>query len=431
MKKVLVISYYFPPMGMGGVQRTLKFAKYLPRFGWTPTVLTVKEVAYDAYDATLLKEAAGLPVIRTGSLDPLRLRWKWDRRSRIRGDDPGGHPRSQKLERMNRRLIPWFFLPDSKLLWLPFAFTQAIRLLRSEPFDLIFTTSPPHSAHLLGARLKRAAGLPWVADFRDDWLGASPDTLPTSFHRWMNTKTAVRTIRQADRLIGVSRPITERMLEATGRNSRDFFTIFNGYDRDDFEGIKATRSDRFRIVYTGTLSPVLNPEPFFRGVARAIADHPDVRSVLSIRLFGAAVGIDLKSMLRAYDLESVTEIAGYRPHTECIRELIRSDMLLFILPGSMDEGMVTGKIFEYLAAGKPILALTPKGEAERLIIEHARGVVVPPENVEIIANQILRAYTLWKRRDLRLTVTRWEGIEDYERRQLTRDLAGVFQTLVP
>ena len=167
MKRVLIISYNFPPMGMGGVQRATKFAKYLPSFGWEPIILTVKDVDYFAKDYTLLKElSSDTKVIRTGSFDPLRLSYllksimKKNKKSRGETYTP-----------LKAKILSWLFFPDNKIGWIPFALSKGLKICKNEKIDLIFSTSPPPSLHLIGYFLKKLTGKVWLADFRDEWIG--------------------------------------------------------------------------------------------------------------------------------------------------------------------------------------------------------------------------------------------------------------------
>jgi glycosyltransferase involved in cell wall biosynthesis len=422
MKRVLVVAYYFPPMGMGGVQRAQKFVKYLPEFGWEPIVLTVRNTAYYADDPALNEEIGSTRVIRTESFDPLRIL------GRVSGSKPRvPHPES-RMERWNRRLQPWLFIPDSKVLWIPFALNAARSLLRTVKPDMVFTTSPPHSAHLTGYRLK-AMGLPWVADFRDHWLAESYESVPTAWHRAANRFLLNRVLARADRVIAVSKPILNDLIKRTNRPER-FTHIPNGFDRKDFDGVSAESSSFFTIVYCGTLSPIRRPDVFLDAASEAVKRNPELSEALRIRFVGSVYGFDLPAAIRKFELEEQTEIVGYVTHRESIRQLMNADLLLLLISGDSSGGVVTGKIFEYIASGKPILAIVPPGEAERLILSCARGAVVRPNDREGLTGQILRAFDLWKRNDLRVTRPRWEGLDVLERREQTRKLAEIFRQVV-
>lgn len=425
MNRVLVIAYYFPPMGMGGVQRAVKFVKYLPEFGWEPTVLTVKDVLYYARDDSFEEDMKDASVVRTESLDPLRLGAKWSDQKSAVVSGRCGH-----LGKLHGMIARWMAIPDPKVLWIPHAVQAALKLIHQNKIDLILTTSPPHSAHLIGWYLKRMTGVPWVADFRDDWLGMYFDDLPTRAHAGLNRWIIRQIIEKANGIVTVSEPIRDVLL-AISRNTKSRCEVIrNGYDRSEFEGVSEGSRDLFTITYSGTVSPLLNPSVFLQGVAQALDQRTDLRTRIRVRFIGGIIDLDLSHMIESYGLNDIVSVEGYLPHDESVGRMIDSDLLLLLLPESGSAGLVTGKVYEYLASGKPILALAPCGEDEQLIIKHARGVVVPPEDVEGVAGRIVRSFELWERGDLKITKPRWEGIEVYDRRYLTRLLAFFFDKVV-
>jgi glycosyltransferase involved in cell wall biosynthesis len=418
-------------MGGGGAQRTTKFVRYLPDFGWEPVVLTVKDVLYHSRDASLLHELKGREIIRTGSWDPQRVGWKVQRIHRKKEEKLYEGSGISLLQKMNRRLLPWVLTPDPKVLWLPLVKREALQIINKKEIDCIFTTSPPQSDHLAGLWLRKKTGLPWVADFRDNWLSKQSESVPTPIHRKMNDGMSQRVVEQADRIVTVSDMITEDLHEKSGRQKRYFSTITNGYDKTDFNGIESRfRDKRFTITYCGALDVVRNPEVFLLGVARALENRPELRENLLVRFVGSVHGIDLKRMIQKHRLEAIAEHVKYVPHSTSIEHMMSSDMLLLLISEDTGAELVTGKIFEYLASGKPILAVVPGGEAEKFVLRHARGVVVPPDDAESIAAKLIRSFTLWKRGDLKVTVPRWKDIEKYERKGLTKALADIFNEVI-
>jgi glycosyltransferase involved in cell wall biosynthesis len=422
MKRVLIFAYYFPPMGMGGVQRIQKFVKYLPEFGWEPIVFSVRDVMYHAEDTTLLEEIKDRQIVRTESLDLLRLRKKLFRPNRVRrtGDEEG----ARFPENIFKRLLSWIYVPDSKIPWIPCVLPEASRLIHSRPVDLLFTSSPPLSAHLAGLFLKRRVNVPWIADFRD--TVSEPHQGLTPVHRWLNQGIMRNIVRHADHIVTVSDPITRELHIQSGKSLDAFSTLPNGFDREDFAGFRKKKQKKWIWTYCGTVSSIQNPKNFLQALVEAIAACPELRKVLHVRFVGAVIGVPLKQFISRLKLQDIVESIGYVSHRESIRFLMESDMLLLLLDEKLSPGMVTGKVFEYLASGKPILAAVPKGEAERLIIRFARGVVVPPANVDTMTRQILRCYTLWKRGDLKVSVERWKGLEVFDRRNQAGELARIF-----
>ncbi len=432
MKKVLFISYYFPPMGMGGVQRSAKFVKYLHEFGWEPIVLTVKDVFYHAHDPSLLNEVSKTTIVRTESFDPLRIKQRLSSPIRKKINSHAPTHRSSIFHLINRHCFPWIFIPDTKVPWIPLAIREADRILQQHHIDLILTTSPPHSSHLIGLSLKKKRGIPWVADFRDDWKTEQFERGPTLMHRRLDRRMASRVVQKADKIVTVTDPILHNLIRLSHRNPKHFITIPNGYDRDDFDRSDPSDSDpqKWTITYCGSLYPKRNPEQFLQAVSEAVHDQPAIKEKIDIRFVGNVYEIDLTRMIEKYGLKDVVHVAGYISHQENIRYLMSSNCLLLLIAKDESKGIATGKIYEYLASGKPIFAIVPEGEAEKMIIKHARGVVIPPDDGEGMKAQLIRAFDLWKRKDLKITVPRWEGIEQYERRNQTKVLADIFDRCV-
>lgn len=427
MKRVLIIAYYFPPMGMGGVQRTTKFARYLPDFGWEPTVLTVKPVAYYAHDPSLLDEVKHVRIVRAESLDPLRLvqRLRKGEGAKTVPNASGGG----LLSRIHGWMTRWFLIPDSKVLWRPFA-KQAVRRLQNErPFDLVLTSSPPHSVHALGAWMQSKYGTPWVADFRDIWMGESYERGPTPFHNVLNARMARCVVRRADAVISVSTP-GSRILEAVRGSS--VHTLHNGFDADDFKikVEKDTPSERMTFTYTGSMNALFDPEDFLKAIRLLLEKHADMQSRIRIRFVGASSSTDLESSIRSFGLEDAVEWTGYVPHHESVRSLIQTDALLLPLEASLSEAHTPGKVFEYLASGRPILGVMPESEAARLIREYDAGQVVHPGDVQGIADALLNLYRAWENGALKSHPVCRPSLQQFERKHQTGTLARMFDAIL-
>jgi len=382
VKKLLFISYYFPPLGMGGVQRAAKFARYLPEFGWMPYVVTVKPIRYYAYDETLLHEIQHVPVFRTGSLDPARMahllsKLLGERRKR-RTDQAFVAPQVRSFARWQARV----FVPDSKILWLPFAWWQIRRLLAREHFDAVFSTSPPISAHFLAEKIH----LPWIADFRDYWsYGDRIDALPAR-HRKAYQSAMTRIAQRAQRIITVSQPIADAIRPFGPQNSA-VHVIYNGFDPDDFADVSPVSFDRFTFVYTGNLNERWDLQSFFQAVLDFWKEQPEWRGRMEFVFVGRHV-IGLPNI--PHQLVPYVEFVDYVPHRQSIAYLKGAGALLFLLAEDSAPGMVTGKVFEYLASGKPILGIVPEHtEAFRILRRQPGCYLAQPGNVEDI-RQALR-----------------------------------------
>ncbi|MCJ7509216.1 MAG: glycosyltransferase family 4 protein [candidate division Zixibacteria bacterium] len=425
MKKVLIISYYFPPMGMGGVQRALKFAKYLPSFGWQPIILTVKDVDYFAKDYTLLDELpSDVKIIRTGSLDPLRLSYLLKRITRKTKESQG-----ETYTPLKAKILSWFFFPDNKIGWFPFALVKGINICKKEKVDLILSTSPPPSCHLIGYVLKRLCGKPWVADFRDLWFGPQYEFFPTPLHTAAR-KIIEKTIsKNADAIVTVNHKITEYI---QGYSPKTIETIFNGYDREDFNFEIKKPTDRFTILHFGTFGPGLNPEPFFKALSNLIRKKLINSNNIKFIKTGQTIGLNLQSLLDKYNLKDITQTLGYvSSHKGALQILAQADLLLLITSLSPQSKYVTpGKVYEYLAANRPILAIVPEDSSAAQIIQFTQtGKVISPDRIEEIEKAILDYYQNYLEKRSGLKPNRAE-INKFERKYLTSKLATLFDRTI-
>ncbi len=423
MKKVLILAYYFPPLGMGGAQRPAKFVKYLPQFGWQPIVVTVKDVAYHAHDSELLKEIAGAPLHRAGSLDPQRLLAIFFPKRQ-----PARAPKSPgRFLRALNALAAWCFIPDSKLLWLPFAILKALSLIRQQKIDCVLTTSPPHSVHLAGIFLKKISGRPLAADFRDGWSGGNFQNEPTPIHRWLNGVLEKYVLKSADAVIAVSERLTESLRKKNGQAAEKFYTITNGFDAEDFPTPAENFNKKFTIAYCGAVSAIAPLEGFWFGLSRFLQSHPAAREKISVKLIGQILLENLEARLRELNLMEVVECVGYLSHLEALRELRRAHLLLYPIADWASADFIPGKTFEYLAAGAPVLALGPAVEGVAILQRHGTLERCAHHDAAAIAQVISKYFDLQQRGLLQTKSTR--GLQQFERKTLAQRLAQILDEL--
>jgi glycosyltransferase involved in cell wall biosynthesis len=397
--RVLVVAYFFPPLGGAGVQRTLKFAKYLPQHGWDPVVITTDSDAYPVADASLAREIpAGLPVTRAHELSLFRTL------ARVAVHVPLPHSS-----------LP-FAWPDDAVGWFPGAVRVAMAAVRRLAPDVIYTTSSPYTSHLVGLAVARRSGLPWVLDFRDEWsLNPYAAGLPRPV-AWANRYAERAALRQATSVVRAA----DYFRFADERWNAAAVTLPNGVDEEDFADQRpASRTGRFRISYVGTLYGKRDAAPVLAAISALVQRGEIASEHLEMR----AVGNVWNELTVPPGVHMTT--TGYLPHAEAIREMGLADvLLLYEPPGSL---ATTGKVFEYLASGRPVLCVAPAANrAARLVRELGAGLVAEPEDASGIERAVATLYRRWLEEGLPLqTEVRAATLERYSRRRLAGRLAQV------
>ena len=376
-KKVLVIAYGFPPIAHAGVYRTMRFCRYLPDNGWKPTVITINESEDIHSDHSLMKRIpASVRIHRTYILDIWRsIRRYQTKQARMeaarvalndRDVSPGRVVRAAK--RVKRfalsAMLKAFSIPDHMLFWIPFAVARGIRLMRKEDFDLIFTTSPPHSEHLAGLILAKVFRKPWVADFRDPIVDNFHTEELFRVELWLQALLERLIVRFADTVVVVTESHRQSLMNRYPADSGKFMVIRNGFDPALFRNIQPDRFDRFTILFAGTLYGTITPDFFIRGLARWLeTKDPSVRDNVQALFYG--MGCEKAGVL-AHELgvEKVVKTSGLIPHSEIIRKQKGADVLLLIIGyDSKSAGVITSKIYEYMAVNRPIFAIMQESEA--------------------------------------------------------------------
>jgi len=418
MKQVLIIAYYFPPLGMGGVQRATKWVKYFPAFGWQPHVVTVKDIDYYAHDITLLEDVRNRSIYRTGSFDPARVLAKFRRR------DPINSEKKTDFSRKGVGVARRFFIPDSKIGWYPFAWRKLVHLVKRIQPDAVISTSPPLTAHLLGMKVKKKFGIPWVADFRDYWLGGEYLYTPTFLHRCLHKKWAQDVIRTADAVVSVSEPIRQSFLSMGAADTEKFYDIPNGFDLDDFRKVAPEKFPKKTLLYLGSLGGANDPSLFFRAVKDLFRRHS---AVLSDWQF-VFVGEGISTVSIPPEIQGSLLFMPYVSHEKAIALLKGASALLFTLSADVNPGMVTGKIFEYIASGKPIFAISPEGVvATKMLRSYNFGRLITDFNPGIISKELERFLGDDFEKESPAQFSRFQEI--YSRKNQTKKLAAVLDQI--
>jgi len=419
-RKVLIIAYYFPPMGLSGVQRTAKFAKYLPKYGWNPTVLTVSPAGYYAFDDTLLAEVqqVGVEIVRTPSLDANRL---FKRRKTVKMP-------SERLRKILQFCGDSVLIPDTKIGWKSGAVKAAAQLLEREQFDLLFATAPPQTDFLIGAALKKRFKLPLVVDYRDAWLDYPFKYFPTPAHRMVHKHLEKRVLKAADRVIVTHRRVKESLLRRYPTlNYHEVTILSQGYDPEDFghDGQPRTgRTGRMRITHSGTFYADRSPRVLLRALASVLREYPKLRGRIELNLVGTVRDED-RAQVRKLNLQESVTFQGYLSHRESIQQLLTSDVLWFVLD---NDFQTPGKLYEYFGARRPILASVVDGYTRQLIQESGASVCLPLKDQEAHRAAILDLFSRFEQQ--RLPQPHEGFAERFDRLRLTGELAKQFELLM-
>jgi glycosyltransferase involved in cell wall biosynthesis len=371
-EKVLLVPYYWPPSGGAGVQRWLKLSHYLAELGVEVHVLTV-DPAYASYmqtDESLLEDVdPRVTVHHTKSFEPINYYAKLVGKSKIPTGGFGNVDKGSWKQKMALSLRSNLFIPDPRRGWKPFALKAAKQIIRKHGIDTVITTSTPQSVHLIGLALQRSLGIRWIADFRDPWTDIYFYNLlrHSRLSAALDKRLELKVLRGADRLITVSEGVKKLLMNhVPERNSDDMVVIPNGFDPRDFAdeiGIPSFTS--FTIAYTGTMSDQYQPGPFLSALAKAIGQRKDVKVQLLL------VG-QMSAGIRAMIVEKgiVLKDIGPVPHSEVNDYQRRADVLFLAAPPVKGgEGILTGKLFEYLAARRPIVSLGLPGADVHQILD--------------------------------------------------------------
>ena len=410
-RRALLIAFHFPPDGgSSGVLRPLKFSKYLPEFGWTPHVLTVRDALFQVRDEGLLAEAPPeTRVHRAFAFDSART-------LAIRG-----------------RYLRITAIPDRFVSWVPMGVATGLRVIRREGIRVLWSTSPTPSSHLIAAVLQARTGLPWVADFRDPWIEEGIDPPPGSFRLAVERRMERAVLRRSSR-ITVTTPLLKD--EISGRHpwlSPDKITVlYNGYDEADFTHVEvAPRTDLFEIAHAGFVNGEFrDPLPLLREVAVLVREGTIPRDRIRVTFVGGGAYMESREFrdgISPLGLDGIVHLVGRVPHREALERLHAAGALLILQASKDTGGLIPAKTFEYLRSTRPILSLTPEGQTSSLLRDMPDCAVVDPVDGEALRRAVLDLYRTWS--SAPGAPTRRRPVEPFDRRHLTGELARLFETL--
>jgi hypothetical protein len=428
MKRVLIITYYWPPSGGSGVQRWLKMSKYLPEYGWQPVIYTTKDAEYPITDPTLEKDVAPeAEVIRRPIVEPYNFYKKFlglKKQEKIKAGFASESKKSGWKERLSVWIRGNFFIPDARCWWVKPSVRYLKHYLKEQPVDAIISTGPPHSMHLIAQKLKKTLNILWIADFRDPWteIDFYDELHLTCWADRKQHKLERQVLTQADEVVTVSWNWAKG-LERLG--NRDVQVIQNGYDWvfNPTEE-KPTLSEAFTLTHLGVIGPARNAPTLWQALRELKEEIEGFGKSLKIRLVGQ-VDQSVVQNLDTCGLTENTELITHVPHDEVKRIQDTTQILLLLVNNAPNaKGILTGKLYEYLASGRPILAIGPEdGDAARLLKETQAGFIVDFEDKDKMKKVIRALYQKYLEGGLPPNETK--EIERYSRKALAGEYAAL------
>jgi len=428
MKTVLIITYYWPPAGGPGVQRVLKFAKYLPHYNWRPIILTVQNGEYPAVDESLVDEIPEhCNIFKTNSIEPNNIYKKF---TGIKKDQtlPVAVLAEKNLN-WKKKLANWvrlnLFIPDAKIGWKPFAVKQGKQILNEYNPDLIFSSSPPPTVHLIARSIKKYSGLKWVADLRDPWTdiyyyqNLKKSKISTALDKYLEKSV----LKNADRLCTVSNDLVK--IFQSKKEDLNIKVITNGFDPDDLPDIPAIDNfKKFTIAYAGKLNNQQNPINLWKSLQKLTKTNKAFSKDFQM-VFMGNFSEEIYNSIKAHRLDKYFIDRGYVSHSTALENLQKSHIKLILIPDtSKNKGIITGKLFENIATGGYVLGIGSKeGDAAKILKETCAGDVYEySDNLEKIIEDL---YDKWK------NGSKFEidnsKIEKYTRKNLTESLVSIFE----
>lgn len=419
--KVLVIAYYFPPLGLSGVQRTFKFVKYMLRLNWEPTVLTSDKIAYYAYDNSLLRElnSFNIRVIRIAGKEPNSILSKFGNLK----------PPREVFRKLFDIISQSIFIPDNKISWSNAAASEAEKLLNNENFDIIYISSPPFSAFEKISKLRAKFEVPIIIDYRDLWYNSYFSLYITPLHKLLNKNKEYKSLKNADAVIVTNRKIKEFLIKNYPFLTFDDVVIIpHGFDPEDFQASKpfTKPNNKLVIMYSGIFIGYGTPKYLLRAFKELVIERPDIAQNIELHFVGYLRKENHK-LIKKLKLEEFVIDHGYVDHLTSISKILSADVLWFMIDYRKNiDAILPGKLYEYVGSGKPIFGCVPEGAAKQALQEYGASFICNPDDVEGIKSKLYEIYELFKNN--KLPTASQEIINKYRRDLLTETLVKVFQS---
>lgn len=426
-KKVLIITYYWPPSGGAGVQRWLKFVKYLPKNGWQPIIYTPEDGEMPSIDESLEKDIPEEAIIlKTPIWEPYNVYKKFVGVKKDEKINTGFLTESKKPKK-TEKLAVWirgnFFIPDARKFWVKPSVKYLEEYLKANKVDAIISTGPPHSMHLIALGLKnKFSTIPWIADFRDPWTNIDfyKDLMLSKAADKKHHKLERAVLKNADVTLTIGKTLGEELKELGAKKVE---VITNGFDKDDTSN-EVALDDKFSLAHIGSMTSTRNPEVLWKALSELLVENAELQTKLEIKLVGK-VDVSVMQSLEKYNLQSYLRKIDYLPHDEVIKEQQKSHVLLLLINDTPNsKGIVTGKFFEYMSAGRPILAIGPTdGDVSEILNDTQAGEIVGYSDLKELKKYIVSLMHSEK------IIGNSEAINKYSREELTKKLVEILNQI--
>lgn len=398
-KRVLIITYYWPPSGGSGVQRWIKFVKYLRDFGWEPIIYTPSNPERPALDTSFNHDIPqDVKIIKTKIWEPYSIYKKFVGINK-KEELGAGLMKSGKENSILQNISIWIrgnvFIPDARKFWVKPSIKYLTSYLLKNPVDTIVSTGPPHSLHLIGLGLSKNTQIPWLADFRDPWTNIDffSELKLNNKSKTKHYKLEKKVLDSAHKIVVVS-PTMKKEFSAITNTS--ISVIPNGFDEADFPESTYQKNIKFTLTHVGMLTPTRNPSNLWAAISELSSENIHFKNHFRLQLIGK-IDSSIQLAIKKYKIENLTFITDYIPHSDVVKTQQNSEALLLIINNSPNANLIlTGKLFEYLAAKRPIICISPiKGDVNDILDDSKAGIVVLYHEKNLLKKEIMRLYNLW------------------------------------
>lgn len=429
-KKVLIISYYWPPSGGSAVIRWLKFSKYLPEYGWQPIVFTPLNPEAPFQDEKLEKDIPiEAEIIKTKIWEPYNLFKIFSgvkKKDKIQVGFLSEKKKPSLMSKIGVYIRGNYFIPDARCFWIKPSIKKLTKYLKENPVDAIVSTGPPHSTHLIAMGLKEKLNIPWLADFRDPWTNIDfyPDLMLTAKSDRKHHKLEKMVAKKADVLVTIAKNMTQEFVEIGSDNTH---TITNGFDGADSANIEYEHTNRFVISHTGTIAKSRNPEVLWKALSELVTENKELKEKLVIQLIGK-IDASVHQFIEKYKLNEFIETEDFLPHDQIVVKQAQASVLLLLINNTPNaKGILTGKFFEYLSAKRPVLAIGPlDGEVAEILKNTSAGKISGYSDLDLLKSNILGYFEDYKNKKLNINS---KGIDTFSRKNLTGDIVNLLNSI--